>query len=76
MLFLVLFIHLFDLRLFGFVHFLFLVASSACDCGTPWTFLLPFSDFTSDQSFSAHARHLSTAMSSSLAGVPLDLLVT
>ena len=42
---LVLFVRLFDLCLFGFV-----VSSSSwglgraavCDCGTPWTFLLPF----------------------------------
>ena len=42
---LVLFGHLFDLHLLGFV-----VSSSSwclgraavCDCGTPWTFLLPF----------------------------------
>ena len=31
-----LFVRLFDLRLFGFVDFLFLV----CDCGAPWAFLL------------------------------------
>ena len=32
----------FDLRLFGFVCFLFLLGRAAvCDCGTPWTFLLP-----------------------------------
>ena len=39
------FVRLFDLRLFGFVCFLFLLVSwraAACDCGTPWTFLLPF----------------------------------
>ena len=37
---LVLFVHLFDLCLFGFL----LVSGKAavCDCGTPWTFLLPF----------------------------------
>ena len=37
--------HLFDLRLFGFDCFLFLLVSGmGCgfDCGTPWTFLLPF----------------------------------
>ena len=39
---LVLFVRLFDLRLFGFVCFLFLLGrAAACDCGTPWTFLLP-----------------------------------
>ena len=65
------FVRLFDLRLFGFVCFLFLLMSgkgcfsyvcsvcacldlsvsssswglggaAVCDCGTPWTFLLPF----------------------------------
>ena len=38
-----LFVRLFDLRLFGFV-FLFswcLGSAAACDCGTPWTFILP-----------------------------------
>ena len=42
---LVLFVRLFDLCLFGFVGFLFLLVSGkgcACNCGTPWTFLLPF----------------------------------
>ena len=40
---LVLFVRLFDLRLFGFVCFLFLLGRAAvCDRGTPWTFLLPF----------------------------------
>ena len=42
---LVLFVRLFDLCLFGFVGFLFLLGSgraAVCDCGTPWTFLLPF----------------------------------
>ena len=39
---LVLFVRLFDLHLFGFVCFLFLFWAAACDCGTPWTFLLPF----------------------------------
>ena len=42
---LVLFVSLFDLRLFGFVYFLFFLVSgkgAVCDCGTPWTFLLPF----------------------------------
>ena len=41
----VLFVRLFDLRLFGFVCFLFILVSgkaAVCDCGTPWTFLLPF----------------------------------
>ena len=41
---LVLFVRLFDLCLFGFVGFLFLLVSGravVCDCGTPWTFLLP-----------------------------------
>ena len=42
---------LFGLCLFGFVGFLFLLGSgmggrgggaAVCDCGTPWTFLLPF----------------------------------
>ena len=36
---------LFDLCLFGFVGFLFrlvLGRAAVCDCGTPWTFLLPF----------------------------------
>ena len=32
---LVLFVRLFDLRLFGFVP-------AVCDCDTPWPFLLPF----------------------------------
>ena len=42
---LVLFVRLFDLCLFGFVGFLFLLGSgkaAVCDCGTRWTFLLPF----------------------------------
>ena len=42
---LVLFVCLFDFRMFGFVCFLFLLVSgraAVCDCGTPWTFLLPF----------------------------------
>ena len=42
---LVLFVRLFGLCLFRFVGFLFLLGSgkgSVCDCGTPWTFLLPF----------------------------------
>ena len=42
---LVLFVRLFGLCLFGFVGFLFLVGlgrAAVCDCGTPWTFLLPF----------------------------------
>ena len=37
---LVLFVRLFDLCLFGFV--LGLGRAAVCDCGTPWTFLLPF----------------------------------
>ena len=42
---LVLFVRLFDLCLFGFVCFLFLLVSgNGWDCGTPWTFLLPFLD--------------------------------
>ena len=43
---LVLFIRLFNLCLFGLVGFLFLLVSGRgcdCDCGTLWTFLLPFS---------------------------------
>ena len=39
---LVLFVRLFDLCLFGFVGFLFLLVSwkaVICDCSTPWTFL-------------------------------------
>ena len=42
---LVLLVRLFDLCLFGFVGFLFLLGSgraAVCDCGTPWTFHLPF----------------------------------
>ena len=42
---LLLFIRLFDFRLFGFVCFLFLWVpgkGAVCDCGTPWMFLLPF----------------------------------
>ena len=40
---LVFFVRLFGLRLFGFVCFLFLLErAAACDCGTPWTFLLAF----------------------------------
>ena len=38
------FVGLFDLRLFDFVCFLFLLGlgrAVVCDCGTPWTFLLP-----------------------------------
>ena len=41
---LVLFVRLFGLCLFGFVGFLFLLGlgrAAVCDCGTPWTFLLP-----------------------------------
>ena len=37
------FVRLFDLCLFGFVGFLFLLVSgkaAVCDSGTPWTFLL------------------------------------
>ena len=40
-----LFVRLFDLRLFGFVCFLFVLVSwksCVCNCGTLWTFLLPF----------------------------------
>ena len=42
---LVLFVRLFDLRLFVFVCLLFLLVSGkGCGlyCGRPWTFLLPF----------------------------------
>ena len=40
---LVLFVRWFDLRLFGFVCFLFLLGRAADrHCGTPSTFLLPF----------------------------------
>ena len=42
---LVLFVRLFDLCLFGFVGSLplwDLGRAAVCDCGTPWTFLLPF----------------------------------
>ena len=40
---LVLFIRLFDLCLFGFVCFSWCLGRAAvCDCGMPWTFLLPF----------------------------------
>ena len=42
---LVLFVRLFGLYLFRFVDFLFLLGSRrgcVCDCGTHWTFLLPF----------------------------------
>ena len=39
---LVLFVRLFDLCLFGFVGFLFLLGVAFCDCCTPWTFLVPF----------------------------------
>ena len=41
---LLLVVRLFDLYLFGFVGFVFLLVSGkgcGCDCGTPWTFLLP-----------------------------------
>ena len=47
---LVLFVRLFGLCLFRFVGFLFLWGlgrAAVCDCGTPWTFLLPF--FSEDQ---------------------------
>ena len=38
-----LFVRLFDLRLFGFVCYLLVFwRAAACDCDTPWTFLLPF----------------------------------
>ena len=40
-----LFVRLFGLCLFKFVGFLFLLGlgrAAVCDCGTPWTFLLPF----------------------------------
>ena len=43
---LVLFVRLFGFCLFGFVGVLFLLGlgrAAVCDCGTPWTFLLPFS---------------------------------
>ena len=42
---LVRFVRLFNLRLFGFVSFLFLLVSGkgwACDCGSSWTFLFLF----------------------------------
>ena len=41
---LVLFVHLLDLCLFGFVSSSSWCLGRAvvCDCGTPWTFLLPF----------------------------------
>ena len=41
---LVFFVRLFGLCLFRFVGFLFwgLGRAAVCDCGTPWTFLLPF----------------------------------
>ena len=42
---LVLFVRLFDLRMFGFVcssSSCCLGRVAVCDCGTPWTFLLPF----------------------------------
>ena len=40
---LVLFVRLFDLRLFGFSSSSSCLERAAvCDCGTPWTFLLPF----------------------------------
>ena len=42
---LVLFVRLFDLCLFGFVGSSSswgLGRAAVCDCGTPWTFLLPF----------------------------------
>ena len=42
---LVLFVRLFGLCLFRFVGFLFLLGlgrAGVCDCGTLWTFLLPF----------------------------------
>ena len=46
---LVLFVRLFGLCLFRFVGFLFLLGlgrAAVCDCGTPWTFLLPFLNIT------------------------------
>ena len=46
----VLFVRLFDLRLFGLVCFLFLLClgrAASCDCATLWTFLLPFFLFVS-----------------------------
>ena len=49
---LVLFVRLFDLRLFGFVCFLFLfVSGKFCDfdCGIPWLFLFPFYCLISNQ---------------------------
>ena len=52
---LVLFVRFFDLRLFGFVCFLFLLVSvkgAASDCGTPWTFLLPFFEMWTSVSLS------------------------
>ena len=39
------FVRLLDLHLFGFVCFLFLLVAeraAVCNCGTSWTFLLPF----------------------------------
>ena len=53
---------LFDLRLFGFVCFLFLLVSGkGCDCDTPWTFLLPFfavkENKTESQIFPPLPRH-------------------
>ena len=52
---LVLFVRLFGLCLFIFVGFLFLLGlerAAVCNCGTPWTFLLPF--FTYNFSKSVH----------------------
>ena len=61
---LVLFVRLFDLCLFGFVGFL---SSSWClgraavsDCGTPWTFLLPFFFFTFFEILVANKKEIQT----------------
>ena len=52
-------VRLFDLRLFGFVCLLFLLVSGrGCGlCGTPWTFLLPFSGI---MDWSAHCSIISS----------------
>ena len=51
-----LFVRLFGLCLFSFVGFLFLLgsgkaAAAVCDCGTPWTFLLPLLLFLPHETF-------------------------
>ena len=62
---LVLFVHLFDLYLFGFVGFLLLLGlgrAAVCDCGTPWTFILSLFVYVSSQSETMHVFYITLAL--------------